>query len=132
MGRKLHGSGSRWSARWPGSVYDPADLGAVADQSATLAQWLLGRTGPGAAATEAIPALGDGSGPKRGLESSARQVAHEHYCGRYFSDEESNCALDCRAPERHAAQLSRWASRLLQWRKADGGLKEMAAGWPGA
>ena len=92
-----------------GSVYDPADLGAVADQSATLAQWLsaiLRRIGqPGAAATEAIPALGDGSGPKRGLESSARPGGEMKTLLRPLLQRRGDRAtvrLDCRAPERHA------------------------------
>ena len=52
----------------------------------------------------------------------------KRYCGRYFSDEEIGqlCALIAEHPSGTRAQLSRWASRLLQWRKADGGLKEMS------
>ena len=116
-----------------GGVHDPAHLTAGGDQPATLAECLSGilrRIGqPGAAATEPIPALGDGSGPQSGLESSARPGGGmKRYCGRRFSGEEIGqlCALIADHPGRTRAQLSRLACRLLQWRKADGGLKEMS------
>ena len=49
-------------------------------------------------------------------------------CGRRFTGEEIGqlCALIADNPGRTRAQLSRLACRLLQWRKADGGLKEMS------
>ena len=52
----------------------------------------------------------------------------KRYCGRRFSGEESGQlgALIADHPGRTRAQLSRLACRLLQWRKADGGLKEMS------
>ena len=52
----------------------------------------------------------------------------KRYCGRRFSGEEIGqlCALIADHPGRTRAQLSRLACRLLQWRKAGGGLKEMS------
>ena len=52
----------------------------------------------------------------------------KRYCGRRFTGEEIGqlCALIADNPGRTRAQLSRLACRLLQWRKADGGLKEMS------
>ena len=52
----------------------------------------------------------------------------KRYCGRRVSGEEIGqlCALIADHPGRTRAQLSRLACRLLQWRKADGGLKEMS------
>ena len=52
----------------------------------------------------------------------------KRYCGRRFSGEEVGqlCALIADHPGRTRAQLSRLACRLLQWRKAGGGLKEMS------
>ena len=52
----------------------------------------------------------------------------KRYCGRRFSGEESGQlgALIADHPGRTRAPLSRLACRLLQWRKADGGLKEMS------
>ena len=49
----------------------------------------------------------------------------KRYCGRRFTGEEIGqlCALIADNPGRTRAQLSRLACRLLQWRKADGGLK---------
>ena len=135
VGRKnYYGSGSRWSARLAAVVFTilhTLQLGEINPQ--TLAECLSGilrRIGqPGAAATEPIPALGDGSGPQSGLESSARPGGGmKRYCGRRFSGEEIGqlCALIADHPGRTRAQLSRLACRLLQWRKADGGLKEMS------
>ena len=52
----------------------------------------------------------------------------KRYCGRRFTGEEIGqlCALIADNPGRTRAPLSRLACRLLQWRKADGGLKEMS------
>ena len=52
----------------------------------------------------------------------------KRYCGRPFSGEEIGQlgALIADHPGCTRAQLSRLACRLLQWRKADGGLKEMS------
>ena len=52
----------------------------------------------------------------------------KRYCGRRFSGEESGQLgpLIADHPGRTRAPLSRLACRLLQWRKADGGLKEMS------
>ena len=135
VGRKnYYGSGSRWSARLAAVVFTilhTLQLGEINPQ-----RWLMCLSGilrrigqPGAAATEPIPALGDGSGPQSGLESSARPGGGmKRYCGRRFSGEEIGqlCALIADHPGRTRAQLSRLACRLLQWRKADGGLKEMS------
>ena len=135
VGRKnYYGSGS--SVECPsgrGAVHDPADLGAVADQPATLAELLsaiLRRIGqPGTAAIEEIPALGNGPRPKSGLGSTLGPGGGmKRYCGRRFTGEEIGqlCALIADNPGRTRAQLSRLACRLLQGRKADGGLKEMS------
>lgn len=50
------------------------------------------------------------------------------YCGRYFSDTEINQIRQLMDdhPEFHRADLSRHACLMLQWYKADGGLKEMS------
>jgi hypothetical protein len=50
------------------------------------------------------------------------------YCGRHFSDTEINQIrqLMIDHPEYHRADLSRHMCRILQWYKADGGLKEMS------
>ena len=105
----------------------------VADQPATLAELLsaiLRRIGqPGTAAIEEIPALGNGPRPKSGLGSTLWPGGGmKRYCGRRFTGEEIGqlCALIADNPGRTRAQLSRLACRLLQWRKADGGLKEMS------
>ncbi len=52
----------------------------------------------------------------------------KRYCGRDFSEEEMGQLRDLIAedPKRTRAQLSRLACRLLEWRKPDGGLKEMS------
>ena len=52
----------------------------------------------------------------------------KRYCGRNFSGQEMEQLRDLIAedPKRTRAQLSRLACRLLQWRKPDGGLKEMS------
>ena len=52
----------------------------------------------------------------------------KRYCGRNFSGEQIGQLRDLIAdnPGRTRAQLSRSACRLLQWRKADGGLKQMS------
>ena len=52
----------------------------------------------------------------------------KRYCGRDFSGEEMGQlrALIAEDAGRTRAQLSRLACRLLEWRKADGGLKEMS------
>jgi len=50
------------------------------------------------------------------------------YCGRDFSVEEMHLirGLIADHPEDHRAALSRQVCRMLQWYKADGGLKEMS------
>jgi hypothetical protein len=50
------------------------------------------------------------------------------YCGRDFSVVEMTLIRQMIAdhPEYHRAALSRYVSRMLQWYKADGGLKEMS------
>ena len=135
VGRKnYYGSGSRWSARLAAVLFTILQtLGAVADQPATLAELLsaiLRRIGqPGTAAIEEIPALGNGPRPKSGLGSTLWPGGGmKRYCGRRFTGEEIGqlCALIADNPGRTRAQLSRLACRLLQWRKADGGLKEMS------
>ncbi|MEE8200473.1 MAG: Druantia anti-phage system protein DruA [Candidatus Acidoferrales bacterium] len=52
----------------------------------------------------------------------------KRYCGRNFSGQEIGQLRDLIAenPGRTRAQLSRLACRLLEWRKADGGLKQMS------
>ena len=52
----------------------------------------------------------------------------KRYCGRNFSGEQIGQLRDLIAdnPGRTRAQLSRSACRLLEWRKADGGLKQMS------
>ena len=97
-----------------GAVHDPADLGAVADQPATLAELLsaiLRRIGqPGTAAIEEIPALGNGPRPKSGLGSTLWPGGGmKRYCGRRFTGEEIGqlCALIADNPGRTRAQLSR-------------------------
>ena len=117
VGRKnYYGSGSRWSARLAAVVFSILQ---TRDQPATLAECL---------SAIPIPALGDGSGPQRtGVERPARRRL-KRYCGRRFSGEEIGQlgALIADNPGRTRAQLSRLACRLLQWHKADGGLKEMS------
>jgi hypothetical protein len=50
------------------------------------------------------------------------------YCGRDFSATELDHIIQLIAdhPEYHRADLSREVCRILQWYKADGGLKEMS------
>ena len=50
------------------------------------------------------------------------------YCGRDFSDDEMMRIVRLMAdnPNSHRADLSREVCRILQWYKADGGLKEMS------
>jgi hypothetical protein len=50
------------------------------------------------------------------------------YCGRDFSTTELDQIVQLIAdnPEYHRADLSREVCRILQWYKADGGLKEMS------
>ena len=51
------------------------------------------------------------------------------YCGREFSDEELSQIrrLIAEHPACNRSQLSRMTCQILQWHKADGGLKEMSA-----
>jgi len=51
------------------------------------------------------------------------------YCGRHFSEQEMEQIrrLIAEGPSRTRADLSRLTCRVLQWYKADGGLKEMSA-----
>ncbi len=52
----------------------------------------------------------------------------KRYCGRNFTGQEIGqlCDLIADNPTRTRAQLSRLACRLLEWRKTDGGLKQMS------
>jgi len=54
------------------------------------------------------------------------------YCGRDFSTTELAQIVQLIAdnPEYHRAELSREVCRILQWLKADGGLKEMSCRVP--
>ena len=51
------------------------------------------------------------------------------YCGREFSDQELSQIrrLIAEHPTCNRSQLSRMTCQVLQWHKADGGLKEMSA-----
>ena len=79
---------------------------------------MLRRIGqPGTAATDQIPALGNESRPKSGLESAGRPGGGmKRYCGRNFSGQEIGQLRDLIAenPGRTRAQLSRLACRLLE------------------
>ena len=135
VGRKnYYGSGSRWSARLAAvlfTILQTLELWQINPQRG-LSCYLQSCAESGNRAPpqlrrflpwEMDPAQRGGLGstlwPGGGMK---------RYCGRRFTGEEIGqlCALIADNPGRTRAQLSRLACRLLQWRKADGGLKEMS------